>query len=64
MRRRFSADVPMVLGSTHDETRYSFGRNAALFSLTWERLPATITQSVKEFIGDLAPVAVYIQPGT
>ncbi|MSU47958.1 MAG: carboxylesterase/lipase family protein [Opitutus sp.] len=54
-----SADVPMVLGSAHDEHRYSLGRNAAFLSLTWETLPATIAQGAKQFfIGDLAPDAI------
>jgi para-nitrobenzyl esterase len=60
-----SKDVPMVLGNTHDETRSLIGgSNAALFSLTWEALPAAIGQSVKQFIGDLPPekiVAEYRQ---
>ncbi|HWA10235.1 MAG TPA: carboxylesterase/lipase family protein [Opitutaceae bacterium] len=51
-----SADIPMVLGNTHDETRNLIGgSNAALFSLTWEALPGQLAQSVKAFIGDLAP---------
>ena len=54
-----SADVPMVLGNTHDETRELIGRgNAALFDLTWETLPAAITSSVKQFIGNLALDAI------
>jgi para-nitrobenzyl esterase len=58
-----SRDVPMVMGNTHDETRNLIGGgNAALFALTWETLPAALTQHVKQFIGDLAPekiVAAY-----
>ncbi len=51
-----SRDVPMVLGNTHDETRALIGGgNAALFELTWEKLPGAIAQSVKPFIGDLTP---------
>ena len=51
-----SQEIPMVLGNTHDETRNLIGgSNAALFNLTWEALPAAITQSVKQFIGDLTP---------
>ncbi|MDB6114801.1 MAG: hypothetical protein JWQ62_1746 [Lacunisphaera sp.] len=54
-----SADVPMVLGNTHDETRGLIGGgNPALFDLTWETLPAAITTSVKQFIGDLAPATI------
>jgi para-nitrobenzyl esterase len=58
-----SADIPMVLGNTHDETRNLIGgSNAALFALTWEALPAAIARSVKQFIGELTPeqiVATY-----
>ena len=51
-----SADIPMVLGNTHDETRNLIGgSNAALFALTWETVPGAIAQNVKAFIGDLAP---------
>lgn len=60
-----SANIPMVLGNTHDETRNLIGGgNAALFALTWEELPAAIGRSVKPFIGELAPekiVAEYRQ---
>ncbi len=60
-----SADIPMVLGNTHDETRNLIGAaNPALFALTWETLPDAITQNVHQFIGDLAPgkiVAEYRQ---
>ena len=35
-----SADVPMVVGNTHDETTYLMGRgDPAVFKLTWETLP-------------------------
>ena len=58
-----SANIPLVLGNTHDETRNLIGgSNAALFSLTWETLPAAIASAVKQFIGDLPPekiVATY-----
>jgi para-nitrobenzyl esterase len=54
-----SADVPMVLGNTHDETRNLIGGgNAALFDLTWEALPEAITRYVQQFIGDLTPAAI------
>lgn len=54
-----SARIPMVLGNTHDETRNLIGgRDAAKFSLTWETLPAAITQSVPQFIGSLTPGAI------
>jgi para-nitrobenzyl esterase len=51
-----SAQIPMVLGNTRDETRNLIGaRDPAKFSLTWEALPAAITGSVQQFIGNLAP---------
>jgi para-nitrobenzyl esterase len=60
-----SADIPMVLGNAHDETRNLIGAgNPALFALTWEALPDAIAQNVRPFIGDLAPekiVAEYRQ---
>jgi len=60
-----SADIPMVLGNTHDETRNLIGAaNPALFALTWETLPDALVQNVRQFIGDLAPekiVAEYRQ---
>ncbi len=35
-----SANIPMILGNTHDETRLLIGSsNPALFSLTWEATP-------------------------
>jgi para-nitrobenzyl esterase len=49
-----SAEVPMVLGNTHDETRNLIGgASPALFSLSWEALPEAINRNVKQFIGDL-----------
>ncbi len=51
-----SAEIPMVLGNVHDKTRNLIGGgNPALFELTWEKLPAAITQSVQPFIGNLTP---------
>jgi para-nitrobenzyl esterase len=48
-----SADVPMILGNTHDETRLLIGdSDPSLFSLTWEALPAKL-EVVRAFMGDL-----------
>ena len=42
-----SNDVPMILGNTHDETRGLIGGGQpALFSLTWEELPAALEKNV------------------
>jgi len=54
-----SADVPMVLGNTHDETTYLIGRaHPELFDLTWAALPDALRQNAGRFIGDLAPDAI------
>ena len=48
-----SAKVPMILGNTHDETRLLIGASSpALFSLTWEELPAKLEQ-YRQFLGSL-----------
>lgn len=54
-----SADIPMVMGNTHDETTSLIGSgDPATFALTWETLPAKIEQHIKPFIGDLSPGAI------
>jgi para-nitrobenzyl esterase len=53
-----SADVPMILGNTHDETRFLVGAgDASTFELTWETLEAKLAQHA-QFLGgmDLAEV--------
>ena len=48
-----SADVPMILGNTHDETRYLVGGgDPSTFELTWETLPAKLAQHA-QFLGNL-----------
>jgi para-nitrobenzyl esterase len=48
-----SADIPMILGNTHDETRVLIGSSdPATFSLTWETLPSKLAQHA-QFLGDL-----------
>jgi para-nitrobenzyl esterase len=48
-----SANIPMILGNTHDETRLLIGSsNPALFSLTWETLPAEL-EHYRQFLGTL-----------
>ena len=40
-----SAEVPMILGNTHDETRLLIGGgDPSTFALTWETLPAKLAQ--------------------
>jgi para-nitrobenzyl esterase len=51
-----SADIPMVMGNTHDETRNLIGSSdPTLFTLNWDELPARISKSVRQFLGDLTP---------
>ncbi|MCX6549537.1 MAG: carboxylesterase/lipase family protein [Acidobacteria bacterium] len=47
-----SADIPMVLGNTHDETRGLMGGDPALFELTWDTLQAKL-EANSPFMGDL-----------
>jgi len=47
-----SADIPMVLGNTHDETRGLMGSDASLWELTWDTLQAKL-EANSPFMGDL-----------
>jgi para-nitrobenzyl esterase len=48
-----SADIPMILGNTHDETRFLIGgSDPSAFQLTWETLPAKLAQHA-QFLGNL-----------
>jgi para-nitrobenzyl esterase len=48
-----SANVPMILGNAHDETRLLIGASSnKLFSLTWEELPADL-EHYRQFLGTL-----------
>jgi para-nitrobenzyl esterase len=49
-----SADIPLVMGNTHDETTYLIGgSDPATFALTWEILPAKLESAIRPFAGDL-----------
>lgn len=51
---KLSADIPMILGNTHGETRGLIGRSdPKLFDLTWEQVPAALDRHVPQFIGSL-----------
>ena len=60
-----SANIPMMMGNTHDETTVLIGGgDSTLFNLSWEKLPARIQKFIKQFIGDLDPqniIAAYRQ---
>jgi para-nitrobenzyl esterase len=48
-----SANIPMILGNTHDETRLLIGgSDPTTFLLTWETLPAKLAQHA-QFLGHL-----------
>jgi para-nitrobenzyl esterase len=48
-----SADIPMILGNTHDETRGLMGgSDPGLFELTWDTLQAKL-EANSPFMGDL-----------
>lgn len=48
-----SAEIPMILGNTHDETRFLIGgSDPSTFTLTWETLPAKLGQHA-QFLGNL-----------
>jgi para-nitrobenzyl esterase len=38
-----SADVPMIIGNTHDETRAFLGGDPTNFTVTWDQLPGKLT---------------------
>jgi len=50
-----SADIPMVIGNTHDETRAFLGHDPANFELDWDDLPARLE---KQQYVDILPPAV------
>lgn len=53
-----SAAIPMVLGNTHDETRYLMGRgHPELFNLTWEQLPQKLAEA-RQYFGAIKPKAI------
>jgi para-nitrobenzyl esterase len=55
-----SADIPMMIGNTHDETRYFLGRaDAATFHLTWDELPARLAPDMRVDIDPDLIVATY-----
>lgn len=51
-----SAHIPMIIGNTRDETRAFNAGNTALWSLTWDELPARLSPDQLRI--DVAPEAV------
>jgi para-nitrobenzyl esterase len=60
-----SASVPMIIGNTHDETRYFFRNDAKLATLTWDDLPARLAPEMRVDIDADQVVAAYrrLYPG-
>jgi para-nitrobenzyl esterase len=51
-------DVALIMGNTHDETRYLIGLDdPALFDLTWDQLLPALKHSISNFFGPLSPEA-------
>jgi para-nitrobenzyl esterase len=42
-----SADIPMIIGNTHDETKAFLGGDPTNFSLTWEQLPQKLIPNMR-----------------
>jgi para-nitrobenzyl esterase len=56
-----SATIPMILGNTHDETRFLIGSSdPTTFALTWETLPAKLA-IIAPFFGSFSPAEVVRQ---
>lgn len=41
-----SKHIPMIIGNTHDETRYFYGKDNSLLDLTWNELPRRLRDAV------------------
>ncbi len=55
-----SADIPMMIGNTHDETRSLIGRaDPSTFDLTWDQLPARLLPEMRVDINPERVVAEY-----
>ena len=54
-----SARIPMIIGNTHDETRYFFRKDADVWSLTWDALPARLGPELRVDIDAAYVAAAY-----
>src|SRR5262249_25652040 len=55
-----SANVPMIIGNTHDETRLLIGGNdISTFSLTWNDLPSRLATQMRADISPEIVIAEY-----
>jgi para-nitrobenzyl esterase len=54
-----SADIPMIIGNTHDETKAFLGGDPTNFTLTWEQLPEKLIPNMRVDIKPEYVVAEY-----
>lgn len=54
-----SADIPMIIGNTRDETRAFHGNDPGIFELTWNELPDRLLPALHVDIGPEYVVAEY-----
>ncbi len=60
-----SANIPMIIGNTHDETRAFLGGDPTNFSVTWEQLPEKLIPNMRVDIQPEVVIAHYrkLYPG-
>lgn len=54
-----SAQIPMIIGNTHDETRAFLGGDESNFKLTWEQLPEKLAPNMRVDIQPEVVIAEY-----
>ena len=54
-----SAQIPMIIGNTHDETRAFLGGDESNFTLTWEQLPEKLVPNMRVDIQPEVVIAEY-----
>jgi para-nitrobenzyl esterase len=54
-----SAQIPMIIGNTHDETRAFLGGDASNFTMTWEQLPDKLIPNMRVDIQPEVVIAEY-----
>jgi para-nitrobenzyl esterase len=54
-----SANIPMIIGNTHDETRAFLGGDESNFKLTWEQLPEKLAPNMRVDIQPEVVIAEY-----
>jgi len=54
-----SRQIPMIIGNTHDETRFFYGKDDSLFTLCWEELPRRLSEAMYVDINVHKVIATY-----